>query len=92
MDYYKVENLTSMSSGAAHTCGLRVNGTAVCWGRDWEAQATAPRSIYTTLEAERHYSCGVLTLGGIECWGQEPSPVPGRIKNGEYVDVALEGV
>ena len=41
-DFYLAADLVSVSSGYAHICGLRSDGTAVCWGRDWEGQSSEP--------------------------------------------------
>ena len=32
----------SIGSGGRHTCGLREDGAAVCWGADGEGQASPP--------------------------------------------------
>ena len=77
-DFYLAADLVSVSSGYAHTCGLRSDGTAVCWGRDWEGQSSEPGGTFAAISAFRHHSCGARTQGGVECWGQAPSPVPDR--------------
>ena len=77
-DSYRAADLVSLSSGSLHTCGLRSDGTAVCWGRDWEGQSSEPGGTFAAISAFRHHSCGARTQGGVECWGQAPSPVPDR--------------
>ena len=84
-------DLTGISSGSVHSCGLRSDGTVVCWGRDWEGQSSEPKGEFAAVGAYRHYSCGARKHGGIECWGQEPRPIPDRFTGAEekYIDVAL---
>ena len=36
------ERFTAIDAGAAHTCGLRGDGSAVCWGNNDTGQATPP--------------------------------------------------
>ena len=36
------EQFTAISTGWSHTCALRADGTAVCWGTDWDGRATPP--------------------------------------------------
>ena len=75
-DFYQAADLVSLSSGSVHTCGLRSDGTAVCWGRDWAGQSSEPVSTFTAISAFRDHSCGARAQGGVECWGQAPSLGP----------------
>ena len=67
-----VGNLVEVAAGAGHSCGLREDGSAVCWGRDYEGQASVPVASFVSLGAYRLQTCGALTEGGIQCWGQAP--------------------
>ena len=42
-----------MSAGAAHTCGLRTNGTVECWGLNDYGQANGPRGTFISHLGER---------------------------------------
>ena len=59
-------------AGFGHSCGLREDGSAICWGRDYEGQASVPMASFVSLSAYRLQTCGALTEGGIQCWGQAP--------------------
>lgn len=75
--------LASITAGATHTCGLRTDGTAFCWG-DGHAGALGrgdylssmrPRRIvggltFTQLSAGTFQTCGVSMAGDTYCWGQ----------------------
>ena len=39
------DTFVSVSSGAFHTCGLKEDGTAVCWGDDDFGQSTIPKRL-----------------------------------------------
>ena len=64
----------------AHTCGLRIDGVAECWGntygpmKPYNRQEPDPRSRFTSLSAGRSHVCGLRIDGAIECWG-----IPGFI-------------
>ncbi len=60
----------TLSSGGSHTCGLRENGTAVCWGNDEVGQASPPRSErFVSISAGGLHTCGLLADGKAVCWG-----------------------
>ena len=60
----------TLSSGVAHTCGLRADGTAVCWGWNDHGQATAPAGeTFTAISSGRRHTCGLRIDGTAICWG-----------------------
>ena len=69
---FLVGNLVEVVAGAGHSCGLREDGSAVCWGRDSEGQASVPMGRFESLSAYRLHTCGARAEGGIQCWGQAP--------------------
>ncbi len=54
-----------------HTCALRANGLAQCWGSDSDGQSDAPTDVFTTVSAGYNFSCGVRLDGSITCWGTD---------------------
>ena len=54
---------TAISAGGFHSCGLRSDGTAVCWGRNHDGQADAPEGAFTAMSAGGTHSCGLRTNG-----------------------------
>jgi uncharacterized protein YjdB len=75
-------DLTSVSLGATHTCGLRSDGTAFCWGdgstgalgRGDTVSAPRPRRVtgglvFSQLSAGDHLTCGLTPPGVAYCWG-----------------------
>ena len=74
--------LTAISAGAAHSCGLRSDGTAFCWGdgatgalgRGDTLSASRPRRVaggivFVQLSAGDGLTCGLTPQGVPYCWG-----------------------
>ena len=59
----------AVSPGGAHTCAIRADRTAECWGDDRSGQATPPSGAFTEVSAGRRHSCGLRPGGAVECWG-----------------------
>ena len=60
---------TVISAGDNHSCGIRADGTATCWGLNDNGQADAPTGHYTAIAAGRWHSCAIRTDRSIACWG-----------------------
>ena len=60
---------TAVSAGEVHTCGLRENGEAACWGDNTNGWTNAPEGSFTTISASLAHTCGLRETGAIECWG-----------------------
>jgi alpha-tubulin suppressor-like RCC1 family protein len=74
--------LTTVSVGATHTCGLRSDGTAWCWGdgstgalgRGDTLSVSRPKPvagglIFSQVSAGDHLTCGLTPTGVAYCWG-----------------------
>ena len=70
----------SVDAGGGHTCGVRTNGTAACWGLDASGEATPPGGTLSAVSAGASHTCGIETPGlSLVCWGangdgQAPRP------------------
>ena len=71
-----------IDAGFNHTCGIKANGTAWCWGAGTGGQlgdgATTNRIMgvavtgggtWTSINAANTHSCGIKTGGTLFCWG-----------------------
>jgi alpha-tubulin suppressor-like RCC1 family protein len=61
----------TISSGLAHSCGIRGNGTLTCWGRNDHGQATPPTGTFRQVSAGRFHTCGIRSNGTVACWGED---------------------
>ena len=62
---------TAMSAGRwFHSCGIRSDGTAVCWGDNEYGRANAPPGTFTAISAGNVRTCGIRSDGTVVCWGE----------------------
>jgi alpha-tubulin suppressor-like RCC1 family protein len=75
---------TSLSAGTIHTCGLRADGTAYCWGSNDEGELGEGTAIvrhrtptlaaaglkFSQITAGYHHTCGITVEQVAVCWGQ----------------------
>ena len=63
-------DLVAIAVGGFHTCGLRANGTALCWGTgEYGEIAQPPRhETFTALSVGYGYACGIKTDRSVVCW------------------------
>jgi len=61
---------TQISAGGGyHTCGLKTNGSVICWGSNDYGQTTVPAGIYSQIDVGWYYTCGLKADGSVVCWG-----------------------
>ena len=77
-----------ISAGARHTCGIRFNGRAVCWGSNEGAgelegtltwQATPPPIRLQEIAAGETHSCGIVAPQLRPLDARAPPPSAGRV-------------
>ena len=49
---------TTVSAGGNHACGLRANGTVICWGDNYFSQRIAPEGPYSAVRAAHFIRAG----------------------------------
>jgi hypothetical protein len=61
----------ALSIGDGVGCGLRTDGTAVCWGnsRSMAAMGTTPDGAFLQVAQGGLFSCGLRGDGQVVCWG-----------------------
>ena len=59
----------AVSAGRWHTCGLRTDGTAACWGGNDFGQASPPAGAFTQVNVGVTHTCGVRIDDAVACWG-----------------------
>src|SRR5439155_1575753 len=60
-----------VSAGLYHTCAIKSNGTAACWGLNTDGQAspTATLGALIALSAGGSHTCAIKSDGTAVCWG-----------------------
>ena len=72
-----------IAAGFSHTCALRLDGSAYCWGRNNVGQVgdgttvdkTTPAQVlgghkFVQITAEHYHTCGLRSDGAVYCWGE----------------------
>ncbi len=68
------EKYTSISTNRGHTCGVRTDGTAHCWGGFRFGAIPPPDERFVAIEPGVGHACGLREDGSVSCWGDvEPS-------------------
>src|SRR5579884_1174791 len=77
---------TQISAGLGHTCGLKTDGTVLCWGDDYNGQVDgSPNTTFpyettgsppgggtfTQISAGYGDTCGIKSNGSLLCWGYD---------------------
>ena len=63
----------AISAGGFHSCAIRADNTAVCWGDNRFGKADAPPGQYTAIAAGGAHTCGIRTDNTAVCWGANVS-------------------
>ena len=83
------ERLTSISTDAVHSCGLRRDGTAVCWGSNQHGKASPPPGEkFLSVDAGASHSCGLRKDGAAVCWGSDLNDLLSAPEGERFVAVA----
>ena len=79
------------------TCGLRQDGSIVCWGDDESTRLDVPSGAFVQVSTGLSGSCGLRPNGSIECWGDgeehafaPPDGVFTQVAAGAYHACGLE--
>ena len=66
------EKLSFIDTGWVHSCGLREDGTPICWGSNQYGKASPPPGErFVSIDAGTSHSCGVRVDGSAVCWGDD---------------------
>ncbi len=52
-----------------HSCGVKLDGSVVCWGDNQYGQSSPPAGAFSSVVAGYSHTCGVTFDGGVRCWG-----------------------
>ena len=66
-------SFSQVSASSGHSCGLRSDGSLVCWGDNRWGQAVAPSGSFSQVSAGIVHSCGLRSDGSLVCWDYNSS-------------------
>lgn len=62
----------SVAAGGNLSCGITLDGTAICWGDGGDYDLDEPPSdTLTRVSVGSDHACGIEPDGGVECWGND---------------------
>ena len=89
----------SLTAGFDHTCGLKTDGSAYCWGSNESGQlgissmtqSSTPVAVsggltFIRLVAGGEHTCGLTAAGAAYCWGRGDD---GQLGNGVFANRSL---
>ena len=60
-----------VSSGIDHTCAIRSDATAHCWGSGPPSVLDVPDERFKSISAGWYVTCGITLTGNTLCWGED---------------------
>ena len=95
----RVEQLPSMASSGAHSCGLAANGVLHCWGLNSHGQLGTGNEVgsvtpvpvggglrFRRVAAGHRFTCATGLTGDVYCWGNADR---GQLGTGNYTNQSL---
>ncbi len=64
-------SFASVAAGFDHTCGVRIDGSVVCWGSNTDGQASPPAGSFAEVSGGHAHTCGLKNDETIACWGSD---------------------
>ena len=62
-------HVDAFSTGYNHSCGVRDDGSAACWGDNSLGQTAAPAGRFLQIAVGGWHNCGLRSDGTATCWG-----------------------
>jgi LPXTG-site transpeptidase (sortase) family protein len=64
-----------ISAGGYFTCGIKADGSIVCWGSNdyGQLEVPSPNAGFLQVSNGEYHSCGLKNNGSVVCWGQNSS-------------------
>ena len=62
-------DIDALAAGGRHSCAIRSDGAATCWGHNYYGQSDAPDGTFEAIAAGNRHTCALRTDNTITCWG-----------------------
>jgi predicted outer membrane repeat protein len=59
----------AVDADSGHSCGLKADGAAACWGAGTQSIVPAPNATWVQVSAGNSHTCGLKGDGTLTCWG-----------------------
>ena len=83
---YKPSSCQSVSVGLRgnHICGIRLDSSAICWGRNDRGQSLPQSGSFISVSTGSEHTCRVLNDNSVDCWGSNNAYIrPGYTNTGQ---------
>ena len=78
-----------VTTGSAHSCALRADGSVFCWGANANGQGTPPAGdLFLQIDSAYYTNCGVRLDHTLSCWGSN-SIGQATPPAGQFLQVAM---
>ena len=80
----------AISTGGFHTCAIKTNGRAECWGLDDSGRATppTPNGPFVAISTGGFHNCAINTSDNAQCWGSNTAGRAPPTRDGPFVAIA----
>jgi len=60
-----------VAAGGQHTCAIKADDSAQCWGDDSKGQSTVPEGLASvkSISAGHYHTCAIKADDSVQCWG-----------------------
>ena len=84
------ERLVSLQAGLSYACGLRSDGSVLCWGDDTAGQFPPEgEGPFSEVAIGSFHTCGLRLDGSVKCWGYDWERFANRVAPSESISFAL---
>ena len=81
-----------LTSGYAHTCGVRDDGVAVCWGSNRNGKSSPPDyERFMSISSGLDHTCGLRDDGFVVCWGSNLYDQSSPPRDGSFTSISSGG-
>lgn len=78
----------NVSIGYDHGCGIKKDGTIVCWGDNTYGQTSStPGEKFIQVKCGKYFTAGIKEDGSISCWGRDNYLQVSSVPSGKFIKI-----